>query len=139
MNFNGLDPSHKPSWILCWAIKFKGWRNSKCEPREISASLSQPMKKKKKKETNSLPVPGRDAQDFCHLLSSMAPLKSFACAKKKKKKKEQKSRHVLFNAHWLLTEIVWGVKIRESSEPFHVLLFSRPVTSCKMKLKHRFL
>ena len=32
-----------------------------------------------------MPVPGRDAEGFCHLLSSMAPLKSFVCAKKETK------------------------------------------------------
>lgn len=135
MNFNGLNLSHKHSWILCWAIKFKGWRNSKSGHREISASLSQPIRKKKRKKNNSLPVPGRDAEGFCHLLSSTAPLKSFTCAEKETKIKTC--------SLWRLTDnnsghrsqgVIWAL----ACTAFLSTVMSSAVTRCKMKMRGGF-
>ena len=86
MNFNGLPPSHKHSWILCWAITFKAWRHSKSKHREISASLSQTIKNRQLSVVSTW----QGCEGFYHSLSSFVPLKSFMYAKQKPTKQTSK-------------------------------------------------
>jgi len=110
--------------MLCGAIKFKGWRNSKIWAQRNLCFIVPVYYKKK---NNSLPVPRRAAEGFCHLLSSAAPLKSFVCAKEKEKKKKERkknSRHALFNAHWWLTDNNFRYKRRRVDLSLGVCFFS---------------
>lgn len=114
MNFDGLPPSHKHSWILCWAITFKGWRHSKSEHREISASLSQTIKKGQRSVVSTW----QGCEGFYHSLSSSVPVESFLCAEKAKQ--QNPSQAWLLSSLWVVTDDNscckrWGVSLNSST------------------------